>query len=469
MKYKRILFSIVSVLFFLNIQANAEPKGYKIKVNAPFFEGSVAYLANYWEGLTYVTDSVIIPQDGKFIFESKDENLEAGQYLLYIKPELQIDFLIDKGQREISVEIDKKDFRNNKIVGSKDSEILWMYLGEVNPLHADLDKYANLIKSAVDGSVEKDSATKDYLDTLGKIESITNKYVKTNKGTWVSSFIKATSPIKEPHPIPMDKKQLNENISYVRAHYFDNIDLTDIRMWRTSFFAPQIKTYLREVIPQHPDTVANEASKLVKKTKKNDKAFEKMLSHLVNTTTTSLVMGIENTWAKLAEDYIFDKKLSWIDSTQYSELRAEYSLIEKNRIGMKGENLLLRTIDGDSLSMYDIDAEYLILYFYSPNCGYCIEEVPKLRNDFYEKYKDKGFKVLAINVDRDIEHWKLFMKRNKLDAWYNAFDPDFKSQYWLNYNTSGTPSLYLLDKHKIIMAKKLNIASLQQYLEMILK
>lgn len=470
MKYKNILTPIVLVFFYLNAYASSDQqKGYKIEVNAPFKEGSVAYLANYWEGKTYTIDSTIVPKNGVFAFIDTEKNLDAGQYLLYIKPDLQVDFLLDSGQNNIKIKLNKDNFADSKIEGSKDSEIFWEYLGQLNILNADLEKDIALIKSTEANSEESKQAKERYKTKLKTIQNLFVKYADENRGTWVGAFIKATSPLNEPYPIPESKEQSLENARYVKEHYFDNIDLTDIRMWSTSFFTPQLKNYLREVISQHPDTIAKEASWVVSQTKTNDAAFEKMLTYLVNDATSSLNMGMENTWAKLGEDYIFEKKPDWIKDEQYLNLRAEYFQIEKNRIGMKGQNLKLMTIDGDSINTDEIDAELLLIYFYDPSCGHCRTEIPKLRNDIYTKYKDKGLKIVAINLDKDIDGWKAFIEQNNMGEWYNVFDPNMKSEYWLKYNTSGTPSLYLLDKNKTIMAKKLDSVNLDKYLEIILE
>lgn len=468
MRYKNIPIILITVFLFLSTYASSnQQNGYKIKVNAPFSEGSVAYLASYWEGETYITDSIIVPQGGIFTFANINTELPTGQYLLYIKPDIRIELLLDNLQHNIEIDLDQKDLANSKIKGSKDTEVFWKYLKELNSLHADIEKYVNQIKET-DKKTAK-LAGEGYKATLIKIEHLTDKYIKNYEGTWFSSFIKASSPIREPHPIPRTREESIENSKFVKEHYFDKIDFTDMRLWRTVFFAPQLQNYLKEIIVHHPDTIAKEASWLVSKTITNDEAFEKMLSYLVNDATTSRAMGMENVWARLGEDYIFNKNLTWIDSLQYNNLKSEYALIEHNRIGMQGQNLNLRTIDGDSINTNDIEAELLVIYFYAPSCSYCQAEIPKLRNDIYGKYKDRGLKVIAINLDQNVESWKYFIEKNNMGEWYNAFDPNFKSEYWLKYDTSGTPSMYLLNRDKTIIAKKLNTENLNNYLNIILK
>src|SRR5690606_24455310 len=106
--------------------------------------------------------------------------------------------------------------------------------------------------------------------------------------------------------------------------------------------------------------------------------FKEMLSKLTNESLKSLRMGDENIWARLAEDYIFDKDVVWIDSAQNSELRKQYELIKNNRVGMKAHNLILQTLEGDIINTNDIDAEYLLLYFSNPRCGHCQTATPEL-------------------------------------------------------------------------------------------
>ena len=173
-------------------------------------------------------------------------------------------------------------------------------------------------------------------------------------------------------------------------------------------------------------------------------------------------MGDENIWVRLAEDYIFDKDVVWIDSTQNSELRRQYELIKNNRIGMKAHNLTLQTFEGDTINTNDIDAEYLLLYFYSPSCGHCQTATPELHDKLYAKYKDKGLKVVTINLNNDKQEWERFVKSKNIGDWINCADPEYKSKYWMYYDTSGIPAIFVLNKNKTIIAKKVDEQNLEK-------
>ncbi len=91
-----------------------------------------------------------------------------------------------------------------------------------------------------------------------------------------------------------------------------------------------------------------------------------------------------------------------------------------------------------------------------------------MHDDLYKKYKDKGLKVVAINTASNKQEWADFVNTYKLNDWINASDLNYKSQYWLNYDLSGIPMTYLLDKNKKIIAKKIDSKQLDSLLEIYL-
>lgn len=245
-------------------------------------------------------------------------------------------------------------------------------------------------------------------------------------------------------------------------HFFDNIDLSDFRFWYTNYLDSYIDTYMLQWVDQIPDSLAYAACNLVEKAKGNELCSKEMLSKLTNDALKSLRMGDENIWSRLAEQYIFDKDVVWIDSIQNAELRRKYELIKNNRIGMKAHNITLQTIDGKTINTNDIQAEYLILYFYDTDCVHCQISTPQLHNKLYAKYKSKGLEIVAINLNKKKEEWNTFVKDKKLTDWFNCADPEYKSLFWMYYNTSGVPSVYVLSKDKTIIAKNVDEQNLEK-------
>lgn len=53
--------------------------------------------------------------------------------------------------------------------------------------------------------------------------------------------------------------------------------------------------------------------------------------------------------------------------------------------------------DGKTVKLSDYKGEAVVLNFWTSWCPYCVDELPAL-NDAYNEYKEKGIKVIAINL-----------------------------------------------------------------------
>ncbi|MDH6355674.1 peroxiredoxin [Dysgonomonas sp. PH5-45] len=448
--------------FFTLLQATAQT-GYKIELSVPEQKEQIVYFASYWDGKPYVKDSVRLSGKGVGTI-SADEDLPDGQYLIYMKPDIVLDLLLSGDKKDIKINI-PHNLQKCTIEGSNDTRLLWQYAADLQKDKEDLDQLKQLLEdSALSDNKRKELSLK-YNRLFDKIISHTYSDIDTHKGTWFATYLQGLQSVQPPHIPPKSREEAIANEVYLKDHYFDNLSLTDPRFWETSFFSLLIDDYFNNIIRHDPDSLANAASRLVAMTQGNELCFNKMLMRLFNNAAHSKVMGMENTWAKLAEDYIFEKDIAWIDSTQRENIQAEYAKIQYNRIGMLAHDLTLDLLDGGQTSIYGVDANYMVLYFYDPTCGHCSIEAPLLHDEFYKKYKSTGVEVMAINVNHDKTIWEDFVERKKLTDWINCADVDYKSQYWMFYDVSGTPMLYLLDKERKIIAKKITEKQLIDIME----
>lgn len=64
----------------------------------------------------------------------------------------------------------------------------------------------------------------------------------------------------------------------------------------------------------------------------------------------------------------------------------------------KAAKLKLKALDGKRYDLKKLKGDVVIVNFWATWCAPCMQELPFL-NDFYTKYKKKGFTVLAISND----------------------------------------------------------------------
>ena len=83
--------------------------------------------------------------------------------------------------------------------------------------------------------------------------------------------------------------------------------------------------------------------------------------------------------------------------------------------------------------------------------------------DTYHALQADGVEVMGVNVDTDIDEWKEFIDEFQLD-WINAADPFTRSNFRRQFNVRSTPTVYVLDRDKTIIAKKLGVEQIEGFL-----
>ena len=118
---------------------------------------------------------------------------------------------------------------------------------------------------------------------------------------------------------------------------------------------------------------------------------------------------------------------------------------------------------GRKINLPAIDASYTVLFFYAATCGHCKEASPVLKS-FYDKNKADGVKVIAIDTEHNQEEWKSFVKTYHLEELINGFDPLNQVDFNKKYDVVTTPTIYVLDKNKKIIARKMPVEQLDDFL-----
>jgi hypothetical protein len=90
--------------------------------------------------------------------------------------------------------------------------------------------------------------------------------------------------------------------------------------------------------------------------------------------------------------------------------------------------------------------------------------MPKVKQ-YYDSQKPKRVEILAVSIDTSKTEWTTFVKEEKLN-WINVSDlKGFNSKSTDDYNIFATPTMFLLDKEKKIIAKPISYRELEQVLK----
>lgn len=133
-------------------------------------------------------------------------------------------------------------------------------------------------------------------------------------------------------------------------------------------------------------------------------------------------------------------------------------------IGQMAPDFASLTPEGEEVKLSDLRGQYVLLDFWAAWCGPCRQENPNIVEQ-YHRFKDKGFTVLGVSLDRDRDAWLKAIEDDKLD-WTQISDLKmWDSEAGQLYNITAIPASFMIDPDGKIVGKNLRGPALKQFLE----
>lgn len=136
----------------------------------------------------------------------------------------------------------------------------------------------------------------------------------------------------------------------------------------------------------------------------------------------------------------------------------QLNMIHKNQIGQTANNFTFIQSTGSISSLYQIESEYIILFFNIPDCDEC-SKTKEIINEF--SFSLNKIQTLAIYPGNDTDLW---YKTDYPKQWINGYDINQSILSDNLYDLRVFPTIYLLDKYKRVLLKDASIEKLNNYL-----
>ena len=117
-----------------------------------------------------------------------------------------------------------------------------------------------------------------------------------------------------------------------------------------------------------------------------------------------------------------------------------------NLVGAKPKLVLPEFNSGKMFSLKRLKGRVVYIDFWASWCGPCRKSLPEF-NKLYKQYKNKGFSILAINLDDDKAAARKFLKQFPVD--YTVLT-DAKNLSPKGFKVQVMPTGFLLDRKGII-------------------
>lgn len=440
--------------------------GREIAITLTPLKNCTVYLGSYFgKGMTLV-DSTRLDQNSKGVFKGPNK-LTTGIYFV-VSPTytIQFELLMDPQQR-FSIQADTSAKESAIIKGSPDNDLFKNYAVFSNEKGRMLQQLKLALQST--NGAEADKIRASIANTEKEIKQYQINIHKTHPTSLLSTLFYIMQRPELPQvPIVKGKPDSAYPYQYVKQHYWDNVLFNEDRLLRTPFFEPKLDEYFKYYVSADPDSIISEVKQMLLMAKTGKEIYPYLLTKFTNKYINPEFMGQDKVFVYLFENFYAKGDTVLLNpASRKSITERAYSLMA-NQIGQQAPVLNLTDTSGKKVGLYTINAPFTIVTFWDPNCGHCKEEIPRYDSIYQAKWKSKGVAIYSVNIyENENSAWKKFIVDRKLSAdWYQVYQTKEDKQaeekaglpnYRQLYDIFKTPTVYLLDDKKRILAKQLTL------------
>ncbi|PWK29442.1 peroxiredoxin [Arcicella aurantiaca] len=470
----KILVKILSIsllVIFTNVVFGQTKEGFSIKGKVRGIKDTTVFLAHYFGyNQQVIKDTAQVDSQGNFHFVG-EKTLPEGLYLISLPKGKYMDIVV--GNQAFSFETDTTNLITKmKVTGSKENELFFKFQQDM------ASKFDEMKVLEMERKMNNSMLAAGKIKRLqAEVTQFQKDWLKTTEGTFVNKLIKAS---QEPEIPPLGKPMLTKadttayyqyQFNYYKKHFWDNVDLTDDRLIRTPFLQKKIERYFDDLTAQTSDSIAKESDVVLARAKGRD-VRRYVIYKIASTYENPKILGTDGAFVHIAEKYYIGEPALW-DTSTVRKMKERITVLKPLLIGKTLPDMYLTDTLGKEIVIPKLDASYTILFIYDPDCGHCRESAPKLAKA-YQGLKAKNVKVIAASIDRTPTKWKKFIQEFKLQELIHGIDihknqQTGKEEYYTDFKNSfdvyATPVVYVLDKDKKIIAKRLPVEQLEDFID----
>jgi peroxiredoxin len=130
--------------------------------------------------------------------------------------------------------------------------------------------------------------------------------------------------------------------------------------------------------------------------------------------------------------------LAFLSPRLFAQDDAESTLV---KVGDAAPAFSITTIDGSEFSTGKLKGKVILLNFFATWCGPCLAELPHLEAEVWQKFRDRGLKLVLIGREHNTDDLVKFKAEQKLTM---PFAADPKREVYAKYANEGIPRNVLI-------------------------
>lgn len=502
-----VLRFILPLVFFCATLTYSHAQQNEITFHIPELSGKNAVIGYFLakSEATVVLDTLQFDSLGYGI-SKREEDFPQGMYFIYINGLMQ-PFVVGKSQ-EFTISTNAGNFHKDaKITGSPANQLFFDYQNYFAQKGAEIQALNAEMQANRNQQQKLNEVNRKLQQVYSQVFIYEKNMLKNHPNSIVTAYHKASKNIDAP-------KHITDTIArkqFLKAHYFDFVNLSDPRVLRTPVYERKIVSYLNDVVEQNPDSLIKAVDYLISKAEKDPFTNRYMMIYIYNHFAKGDDKLIEPVFLYFVEHH-FLPKAHWADPDVIKALKMRVRLSKPNSVGTTASDIKLQALPSDeqkmkdlrqmfsktakaglvvkkeweskskdemyrgfgrvfdefaanlsdSISLHSIDANYIIVWFWNPDCTHCREYTPKIL-EIYSLFSEFDVEVYAIFMQMFVNKWDVFtanvnlwfqyIDEHNLYDWHHVWDVYNRSLFREIFKIPSLPASMILDENKTIIAR----------------
>lgn len=449
--------------------------GHAIQISLKPYQNTKIYIGTNYGNNRVLADSCLLNEKSEGVFKGTQKLTPGIYFVVNPKYNILFDFIVDDAQ-QFKIIADTSNIANYTIIGSKENDLFKEYSTAVNKLGGELAGIENNFKAAKSAN-DSSLFRQQYIAKDKELKDKRNSFMKAHPNSMMSYLLNVMQRPEAPSiPVINGKADSLYPYYYVKNHFWDNVIFNDNRLIRTPFFEAKLDEYFKNYVARDADSIIEEVQYMLTVAKTGKEIYPFLLFKFTNKYISPEFMGQDKVFLHLYQNFFAKGDTVLLnDASKKSITERAYSIMA-NQLGLAAPALDINTIDDKPFSLYKTAASYTFIAFWDPTCSHCKVEIPQLDSIYKASWKALGVQILGVNINyKELAAWKKFVADNKINNWFHVYQTEEALNKEIAnkkpttirqlYDVFKTPTFYLLDANKKIIAKNLTIQQFDDFLK----
>ena len=233
-------------------------------------------------------------------------------------------------------------------------------------------------------------------------------------------------------------------------HFWDGIETFDGPTDENPVLAAQLDFYFDKMVAPLPDSITLEINRLIERTNNNTDLRDFILWHLLEKYRRPEYMSQDQVFVWLYDHYFSQLEIKDLNETNLAFIREKAERLRRLALFNTAPDFTLN----DTIDLQSVVSEYTVLFFYDHDCDVCHQEMMDL-DSVCAIHPE--ITVLAIDMNPDSSVGFAIRPKGNGDLKSPVQNHQIANPSKLIglYDIETTPLIYVLDRDKRIIAKKI--------------